>query len=80
MALGDEMKAKAEQAVGQVKEGVGDAVDDDQLKAEGKADQISGAVKEKLHEAAEAVKDAAEAASDKLGDAVQGVKEKFTKD
>jgi len=79
MALGDEIQAKAEQAVGQVKEGVGDAVGDDQLKAEGKADQVSGAVKEKLHDAAGAIKDAAEAASDKLEDAVESVKDKFTK-
>ncbi|MDF1487280.1 CsbD family protein [Tessaracoccus caeni] len=79
MALGDELKAKAEQAVGEVKEGVGDAVGDDQLKAEGKADQISGAIKEKLQGAADKVKDAAEAASDKLEDAVEGIKDKFTK-
>lgn len=79
MALGDELKAKAEQAVGQVKEGVGDAVGDDQLKAEGKADQISGSIKEMLQGAADKVKDAAEAASDKLEDAVEGVKDKLTK-
>ena len=55
MAMDDKIDNKAEEYKGKVKEGVGNATDDDSLVAEGKADQASGGLKQ----AGEKVKDAA---------------------
>ena len=46
----DEMKGRAEVAVG-------DLTDDDKLKREGKTDKAVGKVKEKIDEAADKIKD-----------------------
>ena len=46
----DEMKGRAEEAVG-------DLTDDDKLKREGKTDQAVGKVKEKIDEAADKIKE-----------------------
>lgn len=46
MSLGDKIKHSAEEAVGKVKEAVGDARDDDNLKAEGEKDQTKANVKQ----------------------------------
>ncbi|MET3961546.1 uncharacterized protein YjbJ (UPF0337 family) [Marmoricola sp. OAE513] len=45
MGIVDKAKNTAEKLVGQAKEAVGDATNDDQLKAEGKKDQAKGSVK-----------------------------------
>ncbi|MBK5249553.1 MAG: CsbD family protein [Actinomycetales bacterium] len=54
MGLGDKISNAAEEAKGKVKEGVGDATDNERLEAEGKADQAGA----NLKQAAENVKDA----------------------
>ena len=54
MGADDKLEAKGDQLKGKVKEGAGDATDDQGLRTEGKADQAKGHVKE----AAEKVKDA----------------------
>ena len=54
MGLGDKIENKAEEWKGEGKEAVGDATDDDQLKAEGQIDQAKGNIKQ----AGEKVKDA----------------------
>lgn len=53
MGLEDKISNKAEETSGQVKEGIGKATDDEDLKAEGKGDQASG----NLKQAGEKVKD-----------------------
>jgi uncharacterized protein YjbJ (UPF0337 family) len=54
MGLTDKAKNEAEIAKGKVKEGVGDATDNERMQAEGEADQSSGNIKQ----AGEKVKDA----------------------
>ncbi len=46
MALGDDIKNTVEKVVGQGKEAVGEATDNDRLVAEGKADQAKAGVKQ----------------------------------
>ena len=53
MGLGDKISNAAEEAKGKAKEGLGEATDNDRLKAEGHADQASANVKQ----AGEHVKD-----------------------
>ncbi|RYJ01247.1 MAG: CsbD family protein [Actinomycetales bacterium] len=53
MGIVDKAKNTAEKLTGQAKEAVGDATNNDDLKAEGKKDQAKGSVKN----AAEDVKD-----------------------
>ena len=54
MGNDDKAENKAEELKGKVKEGVGDATDNEQLQAEGRGDQASG----NLKQAGEKVKDA----------------------
>jgi len=54
MGLTDKAKNEAEIAKGKVKEGVGDATDNERMQAEGETDQASG----NLKQAGEKVKDA----------------------
>ncbi len=54
MGLMDKAKNEAEMAKGKVKEGVGDATDNERMEAEGQADQASGDLKQ----SGEKVKDA----------------------
>ena len=54
MGTDDKMRNAAEEAQGKLKEGVGDATDDESLQAEGKADQTKANIKQ----AGENVKDA----------------------
>jgi uncharacterized protein YjbJ (UPF0337 family) len=54
MGLDDKVRNEAEEMRGKVKEGVGDATDDERLEAEGKGDQV----KANLKQAGEKVKDA----------------------
>lgn len=54
MGLADKAKNAAEDLIGKAKEVVGDATNDDKLKAEGKKDQASSSIKD----AGENIKDA----------------------
>jgi uncharacterized protein YjbJ (UPF0337 family) len=54
VGLDDKVKNAAQEAGGKVKEGVGDATDNERLEAEGKADQAGA----NLKQAGENVKDA----------------------
>lgn len=60
MGLGDKIGNAAQEAKGNIKEGVGDAIDNEQMQAEGKADQVSADMKQ----AGENVKDAWKDATD----------------
>ncbi|MET0303152.1 MAG: CsbD family protein [Microbacteriaceae bacterium] len=53
MALGDDIKNKAQEVVGKGKESIGNATDNDKLAREGQADQL----KAKAKQAASDVKD-----------------------
>lgn len=44
----DETKGTIEKTIGQVKEGLGEALDDTELRAEGKVEQIKGGARERL--------------------------------
>jgi uncharacterized protein YjbJ (UPF0337 family) len=56
MGIGDKIGNKAEELGGKIKQGVGDATDNERLEAEGQADQTSANTKQ----AGEHVKDTAE--------------------
>jgi uncharacterized protein YjbJ (UPF0337 family) len=53
MSFADKAKDKAEELIGKIKEGAGEATDDEGLKAEGKADQVKANIKQ----AGEKIKD-----------------------
>ena len=53
---GDKVKGMANEAVGNVKQGVGKVTDNDKLRAEGKAQEVKGEVQQKVGEAKDAVK------------------------
>jgi uncharacterized protein YjbJ (UPF0337 family) len=55
-STGDKVKGMANEAVGNVKQGVGKATDNDKLRAEGKAQEIKGETQQKVGEAKDAVK------------------------
>jgi uncharacterized protein YjbJ (UPF0337 family) len=55
-STGDKIKGMANEAVGNVKQGVGKATDNDKLRAEGKAQEIKGETQQKVGEAKDAVK------------------------
>ena len=62
----DKIKGVANEAAGQVKEGVGKVIGSDKLEAEGKAQEIKGDAQRAMGNAKDAVKDAANAAADKI--------------
>jgi uncharacterized protein YjbJ (UPF0337 family) len=55
-STGDKIKGMANEAAGNVKQGVGKATDNDKLRAEGKAQEIKGETQQKVGEAKDAVK------------------------
>jgi len=55
-STGDKIKGMANEAVGNVKQGVGKATDNDKMRAEGKAQEIKGETQQKVGEAKDAVK------------------------
>jgi uncharacterized protein YjbJ (UPF0337 family) len=57
MALDDKAKNQAEIAKGKIKEGVGDATDNERMQAEGEADQASGNMKQAGEKAKDAFRD-----------------------
>ncbi|MDR6713125.1 uncharacterized protein YjbJ (UPF0337 family) [Pseudomonas hunanensis] len=52
----DKVKGMANEAVGNIKQGVGKVTDNDKLKAEGKAQEVKGEVQQKVGEVKDAVK------------------------
>ncbi len=62
MGIDDKMKNAAKDASGKIKEGVGDATDNERLEAEGKADQFEA----KVGKATEDVKDKADDLADDI--------------
>ena len=63
----DEMEGKWDQAKGRVKEGVGRALDDEDLEAEGTADRVSGKAEEGFGKARRKVGETVE----DIGDAIK---------
>ncbi len=63
----DEMKGKARQFEGKVKEGVGSLIDDPELQEEGQTDQAAGAARESIGTARRKVGEAVE----KLGETIK---------
>lgn len=64
MGLGDKLSNAAENAKGKIKEGVGDATDNEQLEAEGRMDQGKAHVKQGVED----VKDSASEAFNDITD------------
>ena len=62
----DEMEGKFDQVKGKAKEGIGRAIDDDELEAEGRADNAGGNIKEGFGKARRKVGEAIE----DVGDAI----------
>jgi uncharacterized protein YjbJ (UPF0337 family) len=55
-STGDKVKGMANEAVGNVKQGVGKATDNDKLRAEGKAQEVKGEAQQTVGDAKDAVK------------------------
>jgi len=62
----DKIKGLANEAVGNVKQGIGNATDNDKLKAEGKAQELKGETQKTVGDAKDGVKNAADAVKSKL--------------
>ena len=63
----DEVDGKAEKVKGKIKESVGEATNDDQLRSEGEADQAAGEVQETLGKGRRKVGQAINELGDKIG-------------
>ena len=63
----DEVEGKWDQAKGKVKEGVGRAIDDDELEAEGRADDAGGKVQETFGKGRRKVGEAIEDIGENIG-------------
>jgi uncharacterized protein YjbJ (UPF0337 family) len=61
MGIGDKISNKTEEVGGKVKEGVGDATDNESLQAEGVADQSSAHAKQAGENVKDALRDASKA-------------------
>ncbi len=57
MGIGDKAKAAADQAVGKIKQGVGDLTDNERLEAEGAAQEVKGKAEAKAEQVSDAVED-----------------------
>jgi uncharacterized protein YjbJ (UPF0337 family) len=62
----DKIKGAANEAAGQVKQGVGKAVGSDKLRAEGAAQELKGHAEKAVGDAKEAIKDAANRAAEHI--------------
>ncbi|WP_156755160.1 CsbD family protein [Actinokineospora pegani] len=67
MSAFDKMKDKAEQALGQAKEKLGQSTDNRDLENSGKKDQVAGEAKETGHDVRDKAAGVAHDAKDKLG-------------
>lgn len=65
MGLGDDLKNKAQETKGRIKEGIGDATDNERLEAEGKMDQAKANVKQGVEDVKEAAAGAFNDATDR---------------
>lgn len=72
MTLGDKFK----EAVGKAKEGIGDAIDNEELRRDGQKDRIEANVSEVGHEVSEKVGDVGNSIADKVED----LKDSVTRD
>jgi uncharacterized protein YjbJ (UPF0337 family) len=61
----DKIKGYANEAAGKVKQGIGKAVGNDRLRAEGAAQEVKGEAQKTVGKAKSAVKDAADKIADK---------------
>lgn len=68
MGLGDKLSNAAEQAVGKIKETVGDLTNNEQMEADGRVDQGKGKFKE-------GVEDVKDGVAEKFNDATDGRKD-----
>jgi len=64
----DKIKGAANQVGGKIKEGVGKAIGNEQMQAEGNVQQIKGKAQQKVGEAKDAVKGAANSVADSVND------------
>lgn len=55
-STGDKAKGLANEAVGNIKQGVGKATDNDKLRAEGKAQEVKGEAQQTVGDAKDALK------------------------
>jgi uncharacterized protein YjbJ (UPF0337 family) len=62
----DKIKGLANEAVGNVKQGIGNVTDNDKLKAEGKAQELKGETQKTVGDVKDGVKNAADAVKSKL--------------
>lgn len=69
-SMGDKIKGVTNEAVGNVKQGVGKVVGSEKLQAEGKAQEIKGDILKAVGSAKESVKDAANTAANKIDKAL----------
>ncbi len=66
----DKIKGVANNAIGNIKQGVGKVVGSDKLRAEGKAQEVKGDIQKSVGATKDAVKDAAAATAKKIDDAL----------
>ena len=62
----DKIKGLANEAVGNVKQSIGGATDNDKMKAEGKAQEVKGETQQTVGDAKQGVKNAADTVKSKL--------------
>ena len=62
----DKIKGLANDVVGNVKQGIGSATDNDKLKAEGKAQEVKGDAQKTVGDAKDGIKNAADTVKSKL--------------
>lgn len=62
----DKIKGLANEAAGNIKQGVGNATGDENMKAEGKAQEVKGETQQTVGDAKQGVKNAADAVKNKL--------------
>ena len=65
MSNQDQLEGKWDQATGKVKEGLGDATDNERMEREGQLDQAKGNVKEGIGNVREGIDDAVDDATDR---------------
>lgn len=61
----DQLEGKWDQAKGEIKEGIGDATDNERMQREGQWDQAKGNVKEGVGDVRETIDDAVDDATDR---------------
>ncbi|GJD49943.1 hypothetical protein OPKNFCMD_2679 [Methylobacterium crusticola] len=62
----DKIKGLANEAAGNVKQGIGNVTGDDKLKAEGKAQELKGEAQKTVGDAKDGIKNAADTVKSKL--------------